>query len=126
MKTAVFPHNPNIHIDVKKIPFQKRLFQRRIPEVSRIAPMVDVVFVIMLFFMVMAGNRKSGEPHNITLPGDSPTLPPNEIAIMIEDYGQVYLNDGPLRSPQEGRCPNWPAASNNSMTVAWLPTPRCW
>ncbi len=67
--------------------------------------MVDVVFVIMLFFMVMAGTVKVENRHNITLPGDGPTLPPNEIAIMIEDDGQVYLNDDPLDSPSSRSLP---------------------
>src|ERR1035437_2335543 len=66
----------------------------------QIAPMVDVVFVIMLFFMVLAGSVKVENAHNTKLPGTekatTATSMPDEIAIRIEDDGQVYLNEDPL------------------------------
>jgi len=67
----------------------------------QIAPMVDVVFVIMLFFMVLAGSVKVENAHNTKLPGtlevpNPDTIPPDEIAIRIEDDGQVFLNEDPL------------------------------
>ncbi|MEI8037931.1 MAG: biopolymer transporter ExbD [Verrucomicrobiota bacterium] len=66
----------------------------------QIAPMVDVVFVIMLFFMVLAGAVKVENAHNTKLPGTvetaEATVTPDEIAIRIEDDGQVYLNEDPL------------------------------
>ena len=73
----------------------------------QIAPMVDVVFVIMLFFMVLAGSVKIETSHNTTLPGEpNPNLPPlDEIAIRIADDGQVYLNDDPLDSPDSKALP---------------------
>ena len=70
----------------------------------QIAPMVDVVFVIMLFFMVLAGSVQVENRHNTKLPGteetDTPTSLPDEIAIRIEDDGQVYLNEDLLDSPE--------------------------
>ena len=39
----------------------------------QIAPMIDVVFVIMLFFMVMAGSVKVEKELNTTLPGTADT-----------------------------------------------------
>ena len=69
----------------------------------QIAPMIDVVFVIMLYFMVMAGAVQVENAHNTKLPGtvqaDTDTPLPDEIAVRIEDDGQVYLNDDPLDSP---------------------------
>lgn len=69
----------------------------------QIAPMIDVVFVIMLYFMVMAGAVQVENAHNTKLPGtvetDTPTNLPDEIAIRIEDDGQVYLNEDPLDGP---------------------------
>lgn len=66
----------------------------------QIAPMIDVVFVIMLYFMVMAGAVQVENAHNTKLPGsvvsESSTPLPDEIAIRVEDDGQVYLNDDPL------------------------------
>lgn len=69
----------------------------------QIAPMIDVVFVIMLYFMVMAGAVQVENAHNTKLPGtipsDTETVLPDEIAVRIDDEGQVYLNDDPLDSP---------------------------
>ena len=74
----------------------------------QIAPMIDVVFVIMLYFMVMAGAVQVENAHNTKLPGDvkvsadtaeTPML--DEIAIRVEDDGQVYLNDDPLDTPED-------------------------
>lgn len=70
----------------------------------QIAPMIDVVFVIMLYFMVMAGAVQVENAHNTKLPGtietSNATSMPDEIAIRIEDDGQVYLNDDPLDTPE--------------------------
>ncbi len=71
----------------------------------QIAPMIDVVFVIMLYFMVMAGAVQVENAHNTKLPGtvqvqESTTPLPDEIAIRIEDDGQVYLNDDALDAPE--------------------------
>ena len=71
----------------------------------QIAPMIDVVFVILLFFMVAAGQQQKENAHNTKLPGTEPpkdeTVMPDEVAILIEDDGQVYLNDDPLDGPNE-------------------------
>ena len=72
----------------------------------QIAPMVDVVFVIMLFFMVLAGSVRVETRHNTCLPGRGADLPPlDEIAIRIAEDGQVYLNDDPLDSPDSKALP---------------------
>ena len=72
----------------------------------QIAPMVDVVFVILLFFMVMAGSVRVETSHSTRLPSPDPNLPPlDEIAIRIADDGQVYLNDDPLDSPDSKSLP---------------------
>jgi biopolymer transport protein ExbD len=86
----------------------KRKHRRPSSEVHlgfQIAPMIDVVFVIMLFFMVMAGAVQVENAHNTKLPGtvqveNSDTPMPDEIAIRIEDDGQVYLNEDPLDTPE--------------------------
>jgi biopolymer transport protein ExbD len=85
--------------------------QRQRPNSSRvnlgfqIAPMVDVVFVILLFFMVMAGTLRVENAHNIRLPSDSPLPLLDEIAILIESDGQVSLNDDPLDTPASKSLP---------------------
>ncbi len=62
----------------------------------QIAPMIDVVFVIMLFFMVMAGAVKV-ENHLVTnLPGTSESDSADfvdEQIIGVSETGEVTLND---------------------------------
>lgn len=69
----------------------------------QIAPMIDVVFVIMLYFMVMAGAVQKENSHNTKLPGtetsDKGEDIPDEVSINIDEDGQVSLNDEPVDSP---------------------------
>ena len=66
----------------------------------QIAPMIDVVFVIMLFFMVMAGSVKVEKEINSQLPGSTETSNGadfvDEQIIGISETGEVSLNDDPL------------------------------
>ncbi|HEY8901266.1 MAG TPA: biopolymer transporter ExbD [Chthoniobacterales bacterium] len=68
----------------------------------QIAPMIDVVFVIMLFFMVMAGAVKVEKELNTQLPGSAETQEEtpfvDEQIITISDVGEIALNDEPLDS----------------------------
>src|SRR6478752_6169302 len=68
----------------------------------QIAPMIDVVFVIMLFFMVMAGAVKVEKELNQKLPGTVDTAKSadftDEQIISISDTGEVSLNDEPFDS----------------------------
>jgi biopolymer transport protein ExbD len=65
----------------------------------QIAPMIDVVFVIMLFFMVMVGSVKVERELKSQLPGlappsaDAPQELPDEITVGVEETGAVTLND---------------------------------
>ena len=71
----------------------------------QIAPMVDVVFVIMLFFMVLAGQVQVEHQHTTQLPDNSGVPLHDEIAIQIDADGQVFLNDDPLDTPQSKSLP---------------------
>jgi biopolymer transport protein ExbD len=68
----------------------------------QIAPMIDVVFVIMLFFMVMAGAIKV-EHHLVTnLPGRAESESADfvdETIINVAEDGEVALNDEPVDTP---------------------------
>ncbi len=70
----------------------------------QIAPMIDVVFVILLFFIVQASDIQVETAHVTKLPGkrltDKPIDTPDEISVRIEDDGQVYLNDDLLDTPE--------------------------
>ena len=69
----------------------------------QIAPMIDVVFVIMLFFMVMAGAVKVEHELKTTLPGNAETAKeteiPDEITIGVAENGQVTINEDPVGPP---------------------------
>ena len=76
----------------------------------QIAPMIDVVFVIMLFFMVMAGAVKVEKEINTQLPGTVPTTNStdfvDEMIIAISDTGEITLNDEPFDSATSHDLPN--------------------
>ena len=76
----------------------------------QIAPMIDVVFVIMLFFMVMASAVKVEKELNSQLPGNAETSAATEMAdemvIAISEAGEVTLNDEPIDSPESHEMPN--------------------
>jgi len=81
----------------------------------QIAPMIDVVFVIMLFFMVMAGAVKVERELKTQLPGiGTPALsdeqtPPDEITITVEESGVVTLNEEEFDTSDNKSLPNFTA-----------------
>jgi biopolymer transport protein ExbD len=65
----------------------------------QIAPMIDVVFVIMLFFMVMAGQQQIENELNLKLPGTMESETPltvEETQVRVLETGEVLLNDDPV------------------------------
>lgn len=68
----------------------------------QIAPMIDVVFVIMLFFMVMAGAVKVEREINTQLPGNAETSGATDFVdeqiIGISETGEITLNEEPFDS----------------------------
>ena len=80
----------------------------------QIAPMIDVVFVIMLFFMVMAGAVKVERELKTQLPGvgtpaNSDAEQPDEITVTIEESGIVTLNEEEFDSPDKKNLPDFTA-----------------
>jgi len=75
----------------------------------QIAPMIDVVFVIMLFFMVMAGEVKVERELNSQLPGTAETSGSQDFVdeqiITISDAGEIALNDEPFDSAESHDLP---------------------
>lgn len=64
--------------------------------------MIDVVFVIMLFFMVMASAVKSEKQLTTQLPRpglSSDTCPADETIITISEDGYISVNDEELGAP---------------------------
>ncbi len=76
----------------------------------QIAPMIDLVFVIMLFFMAMAGQVKVERELKISLPsGASEAVVvnmPDEQIVEIDELGEVMLNGEALDSITSKELPN--------------------
>jgi len=70
----------------------------------QIAPMIDVVFVIMLFFMVLAGNRKVETQMPMTLPSEETPIDsdvtPMEEQVFVDADGEILHNDSPTSRPE--------------------------
>ena len=76
----------------------------------QIAPMIDVVFVIMLFFMVMAASMRVERDIHIRLPhpdwlGTAGRLPDTEVTIGVAENGSVSLNEEVFDSPAAKKLP---------------------
>ena len=70
----------------------------------QIAPMVDVVFVLMLFFMASAGQQITENELNIALPSGLTTPNANNktpILIDISAEGQVTMNNTAFGTPTD-------------------------
>jgi biopolymer transport protein ExbD len=77
----------------------------------QIAPMIDVVFVIMLFFMVMAGAVKVEHELKTALPSSTPSDAnqvdfPEDIIIAIGEDDTVALNDEEMDSSTNKQLPS--------------------
>jgi biopolymer transport protein ExbD len=82
----------------------------------QIAPMIDVVFVIMLFFMVMANSVKMerhltfGIPAPVPAMDARPVLPPTELDVVIAEDGVVMMNDEQYDATGQKAMPMFAAA----------------
>lgn len=75
----------------------------------QIAPMIDVVFVILVFFMALAGQIRIEQILQTRLPGVSSTQGPvdfvDEQILQISEDGEVTLNDEAYDSPESRDLP---------------------
>ncbi len=75
----------------------------------QIAPMIDVVFVVLVFFMSLSAMLQIEQELNSRLPGTAvtraPVAFPDEQIIAIEAGGQVLLNDDPVDTPADADLP---------------------
>ncbi len=98
----------------------------------QIAPMIDVVFVIMLFFMVMAGAVKVERELKTQLPGiGTPNLsnedtPPDEIIVTVEETGVVTLNEEEFDTADNKTLPNFTGTLMKLKQEADLYAPAPW
>jgi len=70
----------------------------------QIAPMIDVVFVIMLFFMVLAGDRQVETLMPMTLPAEEANTEqdtaPMEENVFVDADGEISHNDAPVNTTE--------------------------
>lgn len=75
----------------------------------QMGPMIDMVFLLLVFFMVTARPVKQESDLNIGLPGtvaQEETLDiPDEQRIIIRADGQIFLNDQAMDSPKADALP---------------------
>lgn len=75
----------------------------------QMGPMIDMVFLLLVFFMVTAKPIKQESDINIGLPGtvsqEETVDIPDEQRIIIRSDGQVILNDQPMDSPASAELP---------------------
>jgi len=76
----------------------------------QIAPMVDVVFVLLLFFMASAGSQVIEKELNISLPSGrsgsaKPAVPATPLIIDILPDGQVQMNNKAYDTPDSRDLP---------------------
>jgi biopolymer transport protein ExbD len=71
----------------------------------QIAPMLDVMFVLLLFFMVSAGSNAKEEELGIKLPGNSAAAPTPgvevPIVLKITEDGSILFNDSSAAAPDD-------------------------
>ncbi len=76
----------------------------------QIAPMVDVVFVLLLFFMASSGSQIVERELNISLPsgrsGAKAGPPPTPVIIDITTDGRVLMNNRVFDSPSSRELPD--------------------
>jgi len=75
----------------------------------QIAPMIDVCFLLLFFYILTSKPVKQEADVNMTLPGtvaqDQALDIPDEQRVSISGNGQIVLNDQPMDSPQSKDLP---------------------
>ncbi|MEM9446408.1 MAG: biopolymer transporter ExbD [Verrucomicrobiota bacterium] len=76
----------------------------------QMGPMIDIVFLLLVFFLVTAKPIKPESDVGIRLPGTVPQEEildlPDEQRVVIQQNGQVVLNDMQLDGPNDKKLPN--------------------
>ena len=74
----------------------------------QIAPMLDVMFVLLMFFMVMAGQQVKEAELGVSVPGSGQpsTTAKAPVTIRIAPDGVVTFNDTPVDTREDREMPN--------------------
>jgi len=73
----------------------------------QIAPMLDVMFVLLMFFMVMAGQQVKEAELGVSVPGSGQpsTTAKTPVTIRVAADGVVTFNDTPVDSRDDAEMP---------------------
>jgi biopolymer transport protein ExbD len=74
----------------------------------QIAPLLDVLFVLLLFFMVSAGAQVRENELGIKIPAKGAAMPgtaETPVTVDLDDNGQVFFNQMPVDSPNNSELP---------------------
>jgi len=73
----------------------------------QIAPMLDVMFVLLMFFMVMAGQQVKEAELGVSVPGggQAATTAKTPVTIRVAADGVVTFNDTPVDSREDREMP---------------------
>lgn len=71
----------------------------------QIAPMLDILFVLLLFFMVSAGSQKHEAGLTTQLPGSGGPAGNIPVAINIDQDGQVNISGASIDTPTDREMP---------------------
>ena len=73
----------------------------------QIAPMLDVMFVLLMFFMVMAGQQVKEAELGVSVPGSGQpsTTAKTPVTIRIAPDGVVSFNDTPIDNREDREMP---------------------
>jgi len=73
----------------------------------QIAPMLDVMFVLLMFFMVMAGQQVKEAELGVSVPvsGQHSTTAKTPVTIRVAPDGVVTFNDTPVDSREDREMP---------------------
>jgi len=81
----------------------------------QIAPMLDVMFVLLMFFMVMAGQQVKEAELGVSVPGSGQpsTTAKTPVTIRVAPDGVVTFNDTPVDSREDREMPRLRARLKN-------------
>lgn len=81
----------------------------------QIAPMLDVMFVLLMFFMVMAGQQVKEAELGVSVPGGGQpsTTAKTPVTIRVAPDGVVTFNDTPVDSREDREMPKLRARLKN-------------
>lgn len=81
-----------------------------------LTPMIDMVFNLLIFFMVVSQFAKEDQQMNVVLPAGSEAMPltakPKEIFVNIDERGRYFVGARQLTEPEVGAYLRQAAADN--------------